>query len=86
MGSLTVQVIGDATVGTKSKTFTVSNTDINRFVAACQAKAATAAVPSPTVAQALSAFADSVWAKAKTDTLNFEADAAAAAIQPIAAT
>ena len=32
MGSVTVQIIGDGTVGTKSKTFTFTNAQINRLV------------------------------------------------------
>ncbi len=36
MGSITFQVVGDVTVGTKNKTYTVSDADINRLVAAYQ--------------------------------------------------
>jgi NAD(P)H-flavin reductase len=32
MGSITFQVIGDGSVGTKTKTFTVADADINRLV------------------------------------------------------
>lgn len=86
MGSLTIQVIGDGTIGTKTKTFTISNADVNRFVAAWQSRAATVAVPSPTITQALVAFADNVMGSAKADTLDFEFRTAAAAIQPIVGT
>mgnify|MGYP001578582554 CR=1 FL=1 len=34
MGSITFQVIGDVSVGTKTKAYTVSDADINRMVAA----------------------------------------------------
>lgn len=34
MGSITIQIVGDGTVGTKTKTYTVSNADVNRVVTA----------------------------------------------------
>lgn len=86
MGSLTLQVIGDGTVGTKSKTFTISDADINRLVAAWKSKITTVALPSPTVTQAMVAFADNVMAHAKSDTLDVEARTATAAILPIVGT
>lgn len=86
MGSITFQVIGDGTVGTKTKTYTVSDADINRLVNCWKTLGATNAVPSPTVAQALLAWADHEISDTKSSVLQFEQAAAAAAIGPIGAT
>jgi hypothetical protein len=40
MGAITFQVIGDASVGTRTKTFAVSDADVNRLVAWAKAQLA----------------------------------------------
>lgn len=86
MGSITFQVIGSAAVGTKTKTYAVSNGDIDRLVTCWQTLGATQGAPSPTIAQALLAWADGMMSDTKSTVLQFEREAAAAAIAPIVAT
>jgi hypothetical protein len=62
MGSLTIQVVGDASVGTKTKTWTITNANINRLVdfgeyIYTQKNPGT----TPTVAQSLLAWSDWVF-------------------------
>lgn len=86
MGSITFQVVGDGSVGTKTKTYTVSDADVNRLVAYGVSLATTPQVPSPTVAQALLAWADRAMALAKSDVLSYERTNACAGISTITAT
>lgn len=58
MGSITLQVVGDGSVGTKVKTYAVSDADINRIVAYGMTLANGQGNTNPTVAQALVAYAD----------------------------
>lgn len=86
MGTVTIQVIGDASVGTKSKSYALSDADVNRLVnwaKSAYATAPTVQVPSPpplTVAQALVAWADGVIAGTKNNVVNWERTAAQAAV------
>lgn len=70
MGSITFQVTGDASVGTKSKAFVVSDADVNRLVAYATAAFATPPTvgnptpPALTVAQALLAWAQAMMNQA----------------------
>lgn len=86
MGSVTFQIIGDGTVGTLSKTYTVSNADVNRHVTAWKSRIATAIVPSPTTPNAMLAWADSMMAASVSIIQDSERAAAANAITPIGAT
>ena len=78
MGALTFQLVGDASVGTKTKTYTVSNADVNRFVAWAIAKyaiAPTPKIPNPpalTPAQAVAAWADATVNDLKMGVVNME--------------
>lgn len=88
MGSLTFQIVGDASVGTKTKTYAVSDADVNRFVAWATAQYATkrtVAVPNPpalTVAQALNAWANEVVNGMKNNVVTRENSVALAAVPP----
>lgn len=82
MGSITIQVIGDGTVGTKSKTYTVSDADVNRLVAFGKSMVG----GSPTVTQGLVAWADKVIADTKSAVRAYENAVATAAITDISAT
>lgn len=81
MGSVTFQVIGDASVGTKSKTFTVSDADVNRLVAYARevyATPATVGNPTPptlTVTQALLAWANAMMDQTKGAVVGYERSA-----------
>lgn len=87
MGSVTIQVIGDVSVGTKAKTYVVSDADVNRLVAAEKAAYTSSfGTANPTVAQALTFFADTVMQTTKDSVKVFEQGVAAAAISPITAT
>lgn len=80
MGSVTFQIIGDGTVGTLSKTYTVSDADVNRHVAAWKKRTGAATTPN-----AMLAWADSMMSASSTVILDTEKATAAAAIQPIGA-
>lgn len=67
MGSITFQVVGDASVGTKTKTFAVSDADINRFVSWAVAVYSVPGQTPLTTGQALLA-----WAVSKMDNLKKE--------------
>lgn len=88
MGSITFQAVGDASIGTKTKTYAISDADMNRFAAWAIAKFATQPTngnpnpPALTVAQALSAWADSVMAMTKADVVARERTAALDAVAP----
>lgn len=72
MGNITISVTGDASVGTKSKVFVVSDADVNRLVAYAQANFATPPTngnpnpPALTGAQALLAWAQTIIDQTKT--------------------
>jgi hypothetical protein len=76
MGSLTIQVVGDATVGTKTKAYAIPDADVNRLVAFCKAaypiQNADGTTTVPTVAQALVSWADGFVAGTKTNVQRFE--------------
>lgn len=86
MGTITITVVGDASVGTKSKTYNLSDANINRLVAWTKtafATTPTVAVPSPpvlTTAQALVAWADKFIARTKQDVLASEYNASINAV------
>lgn len=82
MGSITVQLVGDGTVGTKTKTYVVSDADVNRLVAYAKSLVG----GNPTVAQAASAYADAILTLTKTNIFQYEQGVAANAISPIVAT
>lgn len=87
MGQITISVVGDGSVGTKSKTYSFTDAAINRLVAAEQAAAKSAGVAAnPTVTQALVFYADAVIQGTIDGVKSFEQSAAAAAILPIVAT
>lgn len=80
MGSITITVVGDASVGTKTKVFTVSDADINRLVARAKIKYAPVVNGTPTTAQAMSAMADELVAYLKQDVVSAEKQATVAAV------
>lgn len=88
MGSITFQVVGDASIGTKTKTYTVSNADVNRFVSWATDTFATAPTlgnPSPaplTATQALAAWADWIMTQTKQRVIARETTVAANALPP----
>jgi hypothetical protein len=93
MGSLTIQIVGDASVGTKTKTFAIPDADVNRFVAWAQSAypiITNGVASTPTVAQALASWANGIMAGTQNNVLAYErANAAAApvaAVSPITAT
>lgn len=86
MGSVTFQIVGDGTVGTLTKTYTVSNADVNRHVAAWKTRVATSAVPNPTTPISMLAWADFMMATSVTIIQDTERATAANAITPIGAT
>lgn len=67
MGSISFQVVGDASVGTRNKTFTVPDAHINRLVAYMQA-----GDPAMTVPQALLKWADLMMAVTRDRVRNHE--------------
>lgn len=81
MGSITIQIIGDGTVGTKTKTYTVSDADVNRVVTA--AKTLNGAV---TTVQACLDLASYLQSSVTNLVLASEKAAAATPIQPITST
>lgn len=89
MGSITFQVTGDASVGTKTKTFAVADADINRLAAWAIAAYTDAGQPPPTQAQALLRWAQYLMEITKQLVINRENQAAQSAVQapaPIVAT
>lgn len=80
MGSITLTIVGDATVLTKTKAYVVSDADVNRFVAWAKVNYASAAVPSPTTTQALVAWADSTIAALKSAVVSSEKQVTIAAV------
>lgn len=81
MGTVTFQIVGDGTVGTLTKTYTVSNADVNRHVAAWKARVSTSSVPT-----SMLAWADFMMATSVTIIQDTERATAANAITPIGAT
>lgn len=79
MGQIAFQVVGDASVGTRTKTYTVPDEHINRLVL-CM-KAGDAAITPP---QALLKWADLMIALTKERVLGFERSTAS--IPPFEAT
>jgi hypothetical protein len=67
MGSITFQVIGDASVGTRTKTYTVPDEHINRFVAWAKANFGETTAP-----QALLAWADLMMTQTRENVINYE--------------
>jgi hypothetical protein len=82
MGSISFQVVGDASVGTKSRTFQVPDAHINRLVEAMKPFGAQPA----TVNTALAYWAQMVMDKTKDVVREREQAAAALAVTPITAT
>ena len=74
MGSITFRVVGDASVGDRAKTFTVSDENINRLVAYAKAEN-----PALTTPQALAKWADYMMAITKERVLGHERTVAAVA-------
>jgi hypothetical protein len=81
LGSITFQVIGDASVGTKTKTATFSNADINRLVTA-----AGSFVANPTPTTALEFWASAMIKKTIELVDDYEKAVANAARTPIVGT
>ncbi len=91
MGSLTFQLVGDGTVGTKTKTYTISDADVNRFVAWAQHRYDVGPPPVGvtlplTITQALVVWADQVVANAKNGIQQYESQVAAAGVSAITTT
>jgi hypothetical protein len=82
MGSISFQVIGDASVGTKSRTFQVPDAHINRLVEAMKPFGAQPA----TATTALAYLSQMVMDKTKDVVREREQAAAALAVAPITAT
>lgn len=79
MGSISFQVIGDASVGTRSKSYAVSDENINRLVAYLKADD-----PSLTTPQALLKWTDLVMQLTRERVVEYERRAAS--IPPFEAT
>jgi hypothetical protein len=87
MGSISFQVVGDGTVGTRTKTFTLPDAHINRFIAWAKAAYPESGTPIPnpgpgqpdfevpTTVQALNAWANSLMAGTKKNVQRFETPA-----------
>ena len=89
MGSITLTLVGDVTVGTKTKTYAISDADVNRWIAVLKTKANPVVNGTATIAQACVVWADSIVAQAKADVAAAElasAQAAVVAPAPIVAT
>ena len=82
MGSITITVVGDASVGTKTKAFTISNAHVNRLVAWAKIAYATPALPSPTTAEALLAWVTDLIERTKGQITSLEYDEARKALTP----
>lgn len=81
MGSITIQIIGDGSVGTKTKTYTVSDADVNRVVTA--AKTISGAV---TTVQACLDLASLLQSTVTNLVLSSEQRTASVAVLPITST
>ena len=82
MGSITITIIGDASVLTKTKTFTVSDADINRTIAYLKVQANSVVNGTATTAQACLVWANKVLGDLQAGTVAFENAAALAAVAP----
>ena len=82
MGSITIQIVGDASVGTRTKTYAVSDADINRLVAWAVAAYTDAGSAPPTPVQALAKWADRFIAQTKESVVGLEQRNALAAVAP----
>ena len=80
MGHLRMEAAGGVVGTAKSKTFTLTDVNVDRFAAWAQARFANGASLTP--AQALSAWADFVFNRTKDDILNYERSLAAIANEP----
>jgi hypothetical protein len=88
MGSLTFQAVGDATIGTKTKTYTISDANMDRFAEwaiATFSPRPTNGEPNPTpltVAQALAAWADWIVERTRQEIIQRERNLALGAVPP----
>ena len=82
MGSITISIVGDASVGTKSKAFTISDADLNRAIAYLKAQATPVVNGTATTAQACLVWANKVLGELQASTVAFENAAAVAAVAP----
>ena len=80
MGSITFTLVGDASIGTKTKAYAISDADLNRWMAVLKVKANPVINGTATVAQACVVWADSIVAQAKADTVAAELAVAQAAV------
>ena len=72
MGSISFQVVGDASVGTRTKTYSVSDANINRMVAWAQSELRQPGDPALTVAQALLAWAETMMNTTRREVVSYE--------------
>jgi hypothetical protein len=79
MGSITFQVVGDASVGTRTRTFTVPDAHVNRFVDWAKWRFGSEGV-TPTTPQALLAWAEFLMATLRTDVQAREYEVAKSAV------
>lgn len=87
MGSITFQVIGDASVGTKTKTYSVPDAHINRLVAWASIAFVGPGDPPLATAPALLAWANNMMETTKASVISSEQNSAAvAATQAFTAT
>lgn len=82
MGSITIQVVGDASVGSRSKTFTVPDAHINRLVAFAKGEFTPTGEPPLTTPQALLEWAERVMKATKKQVLAYEEKVAHGAVPP----
>ena len=80
MSSITITVVGDATAGTNTKTYTVSDADVNRMIGWAKKNYITEQVPLPTTAQALEAWFGSTMHAVQVAVTDSETDAKVAAV------
>jgi hypothetical protein len=79
MGSITFTVVGDASVGTRTRTFTVPDAHVNRFVEWARWRFGSEGV-TPTIPQALLAWAEFEMARLRTDVQDREYNVAKSAV------
>jgi hypothetical protein len=72
MGSITFQVVGDASVGTRTRTFTVPDAHVNRLVEWAKWKFTPEGQPDLSTPQALLAWSERMMSDTKKHVLNFE--------------
>jgi hypothetical protein len=72
MGQITFQVAGDASVGTKAKTFAVADVDVNRLVAWAKVELRGRGEPELTTAQALLKWAEAMMGVTKAGVVRYE--------------